>query len=442
MTQKRKNAGSSSENLLESKRLRPTNFCGSDDEPSTLANPQSRVDPTYGQRSAFPGLDEPFVDDALFYEPARDGFEYLQMVRSEAKGVPNLLVAPLSPRVIATDRYSDREHGYYADGAYTAAPDTTIRSSDEEDEEDPQEAYYTSLCRRFFSLSATLQHPPPIPITSTTSAVEQSSFNPSSPARWRRYIFNTQPRMLLLHQLGQADVVSGLAMLETLLSSTNLQKRKNLGAWAWGLLAKCREVGQMSSEEVSVLRDLGKKAGGIIRGIIAGIKEEEEDGVNAGEREEGEDSYEKAKRVDAGSKIAYSPGGEPLRPIEHPQILDHNGVSNATQSMEIPTSSSKSTDPLAAARQRLLESLQSSSPDAFESETCAAQGPTDNGLEHPKQEHMGDMAQRGVGQQDIGNDETELMIHATLDMIVTIVGEFYGQRDLLDCRILWGELQQ
>ena len=67
MTQKRKNAGSSSEHLLESKRLRPTNFCGSDDEPSTLANPQSRVDPTYGQRSAFPGLAEPFGDAALFY---------------------------------------------------------------------------------------------------------------------------------------------------------------------------------------------------------------------------------------------------------------------------------------------------------------------------------------------------------------------------------------
>ena len=91
--------------------------------------------------------------------------------------------------------------------------------------------------------------------------------------------------MLLLHQLGQADVVSGLAVLETLLNSTNLQRRKNLGAWAWGLLAKCREVGQMSSEEVGVLRDLGKKAAGLIRGILAGIKEEEEEGedeVNGG----------------------------------------------------------------------------------------------------------------------------------------------------------------
>ena len=128
--------------------------------------------------------------------------------------------------------------------------------------------------------------------------------------------------------------------------------------------------------------------------------------------------------------------------MENPQILDHNGASNATQSMELPTSSSNSTDLLAAARQLLLESLQSSSPDALESETSAAQGAIDNGLEHPKQEHTGDVAEHGVGQQDIGDDETGLMIDATLDMIVTIVGEFYGQRDLLDGRILWGELQQ
>lgn len=368
--------------------------------------------------------------------------------RSEAKGVPNLLVAPLSPRVVATDQYSDHEHGYYADGAYTAAPDATIRPSDEEDEEDPQEAYYASLCSRFFSLNATLQHSPPLPTTSTTSAVKQSSFNPSSPARWRRCIFNTQPRMLLLHQLGQADVVSGLAVLETLLNSTNLQKRKNIGAWAWGLLAKCREVGQMSSEEVGVLRDLGKKARGIIRGIMAGIEDEggleegEEDEVNAGERVEGEDDYEKAKGGDAGSNIEHSPGGESLRSIENPQILHHNGVNNATESTEIHTSSSKSTDPLEAARQQLLESLKSSSPGAFESETTAAQGAIDNGLEHPKQQHMGNNTEHGVDQQDIGDDDTGLMINATLDMIVTIVGEFYGQRDLLDGRILWGEMQQ
>lgn len=250
--------------------------------------------------------------------------------------------------MVATDQDSSYEQGYYADGAYTAVPDPAIRPNDDEDDEDPQEAYYASLCSRFSTLSATLQHAPPPSI-----AEPASPFHPSSPAQWRRCIFNTQPRMLLLNQLEHADVVAGLAELEILLSAANVQKRKHMGAWAWGLLAQCREVGQMGSEEVGVVRDLGKKARGILRGIMAGIEEDDE--ATAGDRQKDE--------------------GDELEPVH-----------------SIPTHSS---DPLAAARQRLLDSLPPSSP-----------------------------------------DDTTL---ATLDMIVTIVGEFYRQRDLLDGRILWGE---
>lgn len=43
-------------------------------------NPRPRVDPVYGQRSAFPGLDD-LDSDQLFYGPAEDGLEYLRMVR-------------------------------------------------------------------------------------------------------------------------------------------------------------------------------------------------------------------------------------------------------------------------------------------------------------------------------------------------------------------------
>ena len=61
---------------LYNKRSRISNLDGSDD------TPQSRVDPTYGQRGAFPGLDnDKNEDEALFYGPAGDGLEYLRMVR-------------------------------------------------------------------------------------------------------------------------------------------------------------------------------------------------------------------------------------------------------------------------------------------------------------------------------------------------------------------------
>lgn len=66
------------ESALRSKRSRLNDTDGSDDLPSSS---QSRIDPTYGQRGAFPGLDDFPNDHALFYGPASDGLEYLRMVR-------------------------------------------------------------------------------------------------------------------------------------------------------------------------------------------------------------------------------------------------------------------------------------------------------------------------------------------------------------------------
>lgn len=43
-------------------------------------NQQPRVDPVYGQRSAFPGLDD-VGSDELHYGPPEDGLEYLRLVR-------------------------------------------------------------------------------------------------------------------------------------------------------------------------------------------------------------------------------------------------------------------------------------------------------------------------------------------------------------------------
>lgn len=50
-------------------------------EGNAFSSSQGQVDPTYGQRGAFPGLDDTASDNDLFYGPARDGLEYLRMVR-------------------------------------------------------------------------------------------------------------------------------------------------------------------------------------------------------------------------------------------------------------------------------------------------------------------------------------------------------------------------
>ncbi len=62
----------------DSKRLRSSAFEGDND--SSGRAPRPKVDPTYGQRGAFPDV-EVEGDEALFYGPASDGLEYLRMVR-------------------------------------------------------------------------------------------------------------------------------------------------------------------------------------------------------------------------------------------------------------------------------------------------------------------------------------------------------------------------
>ena len=79
MTDKRKYLeNEDGKSAIYSKKARLNNSGGSDDLPTSS---QSRIDPTYGQRGAFPGLDGSHDNEGLFYGPASDGLEYLRMVR-------------------------------------------------------------------------------------------------------------------------------------------------------------------------------------------------------------------------------------------------------------------------------------------------------------------------------------------------------------------------
>ncbi len=75
---KRKHQRLQTEGPMYNKRSRFNEDDANDDIPTTV---QSKIDPTYGQRGAFPGLEDPGGEDDLFYGPASDGLEYLRMVR-------------------------------------------------------------------------------------------------------------------------------------------------------------------------------------------------------------------------------------------------------------------------------------------------------------------------------------------------------------------------
>lgn len=77
---KRKDLVSPSDDPLNRKRCRLSEVEDDDDIPRMKPAIQPKVNHTYGQRSAFPDLDGS-DNDVIFYGPASDGIEYLQMVR-------------------------------------------------------------------------------------------------------------------------------------------------------------------------------------------------------------------------------------------------------------------------------------------------------------------------------------------------------------------------
>ncbi|KAL8748322.1 MAG: hypothetical protein Q9184_007395 [Pyrenodesmia sp. 2 TL-2023] len=405
---------------------------------------KAQVDPTYGQRSAFPGLDDTAEEDTLFYGPASDGLEYLRMVRSEAKGVPNLLTAA-KPHTSAEHEnpYQDYPQGYYHDGAYVATTFALAARNTYVDAEtgiDPQEAYYTSLLTHFHALSFHLRSSSPASPPDASAIATASDLNTAPLKKWRTTLLYTQPTTALLSHLAQEATINGISALERFLDWRMLERGYYLGAWAWGLLARCRGVGMMGSEEVGVLRDLGKKARGMIRGMRAGLGLLEE----AEKRDEGEEG----EGVGDGD-------GDDSRP-EGNDVKDAPVVEDDVVFLENPLDGAGEDD-VAVAKHRLLATLQqdtpSEPPDPLSQPTPKNESP---GPPHTKDAGPAPAPAASASTPPTGevssdpvvvaptaipgeNEEIPLTnrISATLDMIVTIVGEEYGQRDLLHGRMIW-----
>ena len=353
--------------------------------------------------------------------------------RSEARSVPNLLVAPTSPSSQPKEPgiYDDYPQGYYADGTYTATPlpsdsnTTKLPEAGEVGDLDPQDAYYSALCARFSELCAILQDPPPSAEMTSPPTLTYTR------REWRNKLLKITPRPTVLARISQEAVILGLEVLEDVLTAGNLRSEygKNIGAWAWGLLARCRDMGMMGSEEVGVLRMLGKKAVWLLRRIAAGevIQEEE---VEDGETEEKGYEDERDDEVDMRNTDVNGDTTE----IEASSQTEIDPTTATNQD----TSPSKAQDDqltLDEARQRILSSLEPTN------EIQKTSNPIDaNTLPSPNHHHVPEEEANSTTTTPIKPSVDQQAIHATLDMIVTIVGEFYGQKDLLDGRLLWDEM--
>ncbi|KAL4775647.1 hypothetical protein BDW60DRAFT_214399 [Aspergillus nidulans var. acristatus] len=404
-----------------------------DEETQNSVTPyeKPRNHPVFGQKSAFPGLDTADGDE-LFYGPAEDGLEYLRMVRSEANSLPTLFNAPAATeslvenRVVAHATSTKPEYtqqgnvvdeelsttervpeGIYSDGVYIGLATTKVDT--DESLSDAQASYYNLLHHRFLLLRSILKCTPPPEAISALDDSHPISFPRSSKIaqrEWRRLLQEADPQTVQLACMDMDSVLRVLVIVARLISD-NVRNGdavliRRIGAWAWGLLAKCRDAGQLGARDIGDIRELGKRA---VR-ILKKIREEREE---MPDEEDDANDYES----DAENKDGEGPPGD-----KGSEAVD---ISAFPDSEHLDAEKKSDAEKLEQAKAQLKARISATENDAI------------------SQDRGGIGARREVGETavDVGT-----LTRAMLDMIITIIGEHYGQRDLLDARELWTGAEQ
>ncbi|KAI9740092.1 MAG: hypothetical protein M1818_004843 [Claussenomyces sp. TS43310] len=405
-----------------------------------MSKQPNRIDPTYGQRYAIPGLDGDGSHDSDDVDQSLDpeALRYLMSVRTEAASIPTVLVAPQEKddRSIYDCAVGDAR-GYYQDGAYTAAPlqslDSLSLPLDNPGGIDPQHAYHNSILARFTTLRAKLQATPPRSAVERLSGdhVSYMGATASEWKSWRRRVTRTDAAAAQLAGMGKGTALRVLRLMTRELGKRDgLQGTprcgKRLSRWAWGLLARLPERGEMSSEEIGVVRELAKRAVWVsvaLKGIhhLEALSEDsegddEEKGVDSkidnGEEDDHSDHLEEEDQLTASfSPSADAAGNRTLADTDSDGKLQLN---------------IEGQEDLEAARARLLANI---SPQVY---VAGDEVETDGDQELTKQS-----LNRSPEVEEQSEENSVQNTWATVDMIITIAGEMYGQRDLLEFREEW-----
>ena len=330
----------------------------------------------------------------------------------------------LSSDLSTSDGWKDDSRGYYEDGAYIAAPVAGPHLPTGYDEPDentgmggnateisPQEAYTKQLLALFEAQKKAIQS---LCIPKGTPSHGPRKYTPGA---IKHMLKDETPTPAQFYGLSQSNV---LKMLDH--ARTMLKRKKNIdsrfSAWLWGLLCKLDTVGTLDCDAVSIVRELGKKMVWVGIGffnddtsqVINGLPGPEENSPDPsalnGDDEALEDIMSEEMDLETDCEL------EQEHEEPHDQDIRRNTSSPIQSTLDVsnPVVNDSNRQPpfadnLETARSLLIKALEDdTSADAVQSKLPC---PDTNTL-------------------------------ATLDAIITIIGELYGQRDLLEFRSFWG----
>lgn len=331
--------------------------------------------------------------------------------------------------------------GWYYDGTYTAAPPplpptppTTALS-----------LWHTSLLTSFRAFRHTFHTAPTIPFNANNLPPISSNLKFwVRQRRWQSYILHMAPTPRVLRAMSQLDVIRAL---EALTGAPGVKKGVQgwWAEWVWGLLVRCEVC--LTADEVSVVRELAKKALGV-RGRILDegghwreephdggrrtIEDEDEGEVEdpVGWVEPGEEEKEEGEVEDEESDKAKFGDTMVKDATERPPGTGGGGQVRTEPNLETKFGEAPVTNPDAIDLDLIDEPEVSASSNtttsgkSLELNPCGSPIPVPAPVSTPASVLHG--PKRG--------ERTLADTLGALDMVISIVGDFFGQRDLLDER--------
>jgi hypothetical protein len=368
-------------------------------------------------------------------------------------------------RSIYTNGIGDTR-GYYEDGAYVARPEDWNtgqdleegEAADSDDEDDSgaalQSAYHKSLLQNYMRLRRTLHSPLPADAASRLPSSYSTYAAPLGPKSstthtWTRQILNNDPHPLQLAQLSKDSV---LRILRVLLAGKFLRRGQPLpertSRWLWALLARLPERGELNHVEIGWVRDLGRRAVLLGRSLaeMAALREElEEGGLGVNETVDASSSDEEILAdadVDEGIlEDAESADEQPDAESPVPALVDTNEQAYKNQPPEPEAEEGEIDED--EDEDVAMDIASQSGSEREEGEADEEDAAVHQDLQDAKEKLLArlnaaadeDAAEAAAErEQEAARLRSRMNMRATLCMILTVAGEFYGQRDLLEFR--------
>lgn len=217
--------------------------------------------------------------------------------------------------------------------------------------------------------------------------------------------------------------------------------RERTSRWLWALLARLPDRGELDYMEVGYVRDLGKRAALLMHSLreMAALREEVEGGGGAAQEDDGlegdqEDWDGEAEALDDDGAEEPAPPQESAEPA----TVADNDPGPVQPSSDVPARSS-STAPTSVpdasgdkAEQMEDGEIDESAPMDIDTDVESAKTRLLAKLNaHNSSRNDADQAEEGPS---FDPARARMNMRATLNMILTVAGELYGQRDLLEFR--------